>query len=163
MFKGKSPTFSFATFNDKWICLSLETTSAPWWTLSLLIWFTQIWCSNHQWQQRMQWWWLFRRKHGCMLNKHYAMTSFPLLLKWVISFSFWLIFYYLCTDHYRTSSTIFFNPLNACFLLSMSHVHNLAACVNHNDSSVGCCTWSRFFMIFPHIIVSALLSLVVLW
>jgi hypothetical protein len=34
MFNGRSPTFSFATPNNEWISLSLETTFEPWWMLS---------------------------------------------------------------------------------------------------------------------------------
>jgi len=68
---------------------------------------------------------------------------------WVSSFLFWFIFYYLCIDHYRTSSTVFFSPFNACLLLSITHVHNLAMCISHNDSST-CCTWLGFFVSSTH-------------
>jgi hypothetical protein len=27
------------------------------------------------------------------------------------------VFYYLCIDHYRASSMVFFSPFNACFLI----------------------------------------------
>jgi hypothetical protein len=56
--------------------------------LSLLIWFTQIWCSEHWRQQHMQQWWLLKRRHNHMLNEHQVMTSFPLLLKCMNVFIF---------------------------------------------------------------------------
>jgi len=59
----------------------------------------------------------------------------------VSSFLFWFIFYHLCTYHYRTLSEVFFNPLNACFLLSTTRVHNLATCTSHNDPLMNFCTW----------------------
>jgi hypothetical protein len=62
----------------------------------------------------------------------------------VYLFWFWLIFDYLCTNHYCTSLTIFFNPLDACWLLA--RVHILVTCINCNDFSMGCCTWSRFLI-----------------
>jgi hypothetical protein len=81
---------------------------------------------------------------------------------WVPSSSFWFIFYCLCTDHYRMSSTVFFSPLDACFLLSITRVHSPTACASHSDSSMGCCTWLGFSSL-PHIIISAPPSLVDLW
>ncbi len=53
---------------------------------------------------------------------------------------------------------IFFNPLNACFLLLITHVHSLVVCTCHNTSSMGCCIWLGF-LIFPNIISSAPSSL----
>jgi hypothetical protein len=69
---------------------------------------------------------------------------------WVISFLFWFIFYHFCTEHYCTSSTIFFSLFNACFLLLTTHVQSLAVCINHNDSSTGCYIWSGFFIFSIH-------------
>ncbi len=69
---------------------------------------------------------------------------------WVFSFLFWSIFYRLCTYHYCTSSVVFFSPLDVCFLLSTTYVHSLVAFANHSDSSMGCCTWSRFFISSTH-------------
>jgi len=43
-----------------------------------------------------------------------------------------------------------FNPLDACCLLSTTHVHNPVACTSHNDSSMGYCTWSRFLISSTH-------------
>jgi len=63
---------------------------------------------------------------------------------WMSSFLFWFIFYHLCLDHYHTSSTVFFSPLNAWFLISTTHVHSLAMCLSHSNFSMSCCTWSRF-------------------
>ncbi len=69
---------------------------------------------------------------------------------WMFLFLFWFIFYHLCTDHYRTSSAIFFSPFDVYFLLSIAHVHNLIACANHSNSSMGCYTWSNFLISFTH-------------
>ncbi len=66
------------------------------------------------------------------------------------SFSIWFIFYHLCTNRYRTSSTIFFSPFDACFLLLIVHVHNSTTCVNHSDSSTGYYTWSKFIFSTHH-------------
>jgi len=68
---------------------------------------------------------------------------------WVSSFLFWFIFYYLCTNHYHASSTVFFSPLNACLLLLITHVHNPAMCISHNNSST-CCTWLGFLISSTH-------------
>jgi hypothetical protein len=151
MLRKRFPTFSFATFNNEWISLSLEMACTLWWMLSLLTPLSQIWCIEHHQQQHMQQWWLFKRKHSHMLNEHKAMISFPLLLRHMgVSFLFWFIFYHLCIDHYRVSSTIFFSPLDVCFLLLITHVHNLTMCTSHNDFSTGCCTWSRFLIFFTN-------------
>jgi len=48
MFKRRSLTFFLATLNNEWISFSLETTSEPWWTLSLLTQLAQIWCNKHR-------------------------------------------------------------------------------------------------------------------
>ncbi len=53
MFKNRSATFSFVTPKKEWISLSLEMTSKPWWTSSLLTWLAHIWCNEHQRQQHM--------------------------------------------------------------------------------------------------------------
>jgi len=45
---------------------------------------------------------------------------------------------------------VLFNPLDAWFLLSTTHVHNLATCSSHIDSSTGCYTWLRFFISSTH-------------
>ncbi len=50
---------------------------------------------------------------------------------WVFSFLFWFMFYRLCTHHYCTSLVVFFSPIDACFLLLTTHVHNLVACASH--------------------------------
>jgi hypothetical protein len=85
------------------------------------------------------------------MSEHQTMTSFPLLLKHMgVSFSFWFIFYRLCTNHYHTLSMVFFNPLNACFFTSTTHVHNLAMCISHSDFSTGCYIWSEFFISSTH-------------
>ncbi len=69
---------------------------------------------------------------------------------WVFSFSFWFIFYHLCANHYCTSSTVFFNPLNACFLLSTTHVHSLTMCASHNDFSKSYYIWLKFLISCTH-------------
>jgi hypothetical protein len=69
---------------------------------------------------------------------------------WVSSFLFWFIVDQLCTNHCHPSSMVLFNPLDACFLLSTTHVHNLATCSSHIDSSTGCYTWSRFLISSTH-------------
>jgi hypothetical protein len=69
---------------------------------------------------------------------------------WVYSFLFWFIFYHLCTNHYHTSLVVFFSPLDACFLLLTTHVHNLVACTSHNDFLASCCTWSKFLIFSTH-------------
>jgi len=81
---------------------------------------------------------------------------------WVFSFSFWFIFYRLCKNHYRASSTIFFSPFNAYFSLLTMCVHSLVMCANHNNSSMGCCTWLGSSSL-PHIIISGPMSLADLW
>jgi hypothetical protein len=82
---------------------------------------------------------------------------------WLSSFSFWFIFYHLCTDHYCASLTIFFSLFDACFLLLTTCVHNLVVCTNHSNSSMGCYIWSGFFIFLPHIITNAPPSLTDLW
>jgi hypothetical protein len=69
---------------------------------------------------------------------------------WVFSFSFWFILDHLCTNHYHTSSAIFFTPFDAYFSLSTTCVHSSTTCENHNDFSMGYCTWSRFFISSMH-------------
>jgi hypothetical protein len=59
---------------------------------------------------------------------------------WVFSFWFWFIFYHLCIDCYCMSSTIFFNPFDACLLLLKAHIHNHVMCTNHYDSLINCYT-----------------------
>jgi hypothetical protein len=66
------------------------------------------------------------------------------------SFSFWFIFYRLCTNHYCMSSMVFFNPLNVCFLLSTMRVHNPTTYTSHSNSSMGYSTWLRFFISSTH-------------
>jgi hypothetical protein len=44
----------------------------------------------------------------------------------------------------------FLSPLNACFLLSTTHVHSPITCASHCNSSMGCYIWSRFFIFFTH-------------
>jgi hypothetical protein len=120
-----------------------------WWTLSLLTHLAQIWCNKHQWRYHMKRWWLPRKRHNHTLNEHQEMSSFLSMYwyVWMSSFSFWFIHDLLCTNCYRTSSTIFLNPLNAHFPLS---IHNLAMCVSHSDFSMGCYTWSKFFISSTH-------------
>ncbi len=48
MFKRRPLTFAFTTSNDEWISLSPKRISRPWWMSSLLIWFAQLWCNEHQ-------------------------------------------------------------------------------------------------------------------
>jgi hypothetical protein len=69
---------------------------------------------------------------------------------WMFSFSFWFIFYRSCTYHYCTLSTVFFNPLDVYFSLSIACVHNLVVCTSHNDFSVGCYIWSGFLISSTH-------------
>ncbi len=65
-------------------------------------------------------------------------------------FSLWFIFGRLCTDDYHVSLVIFFNSLDAHFSLSKVRVYNPATCTSHNDSLIGCCTWSKFFISSTH-------------
>ncbi len=81
MFKGRSPTFSLTTPNNKWILLLPKMIFILWWTLSLLTQLAQIWCNEHRWKQHMQQQWLLKRKHHPMPIEHQTMTSFPLLLR----------------------------------------------------------------------------------
>jgi hypothetical protein len=142
MFKQRSPTFSFTTPNNEWISLSRKTTSELWWMLSFLIRLTQIRCSEHQQQQHMQ--------QQCFLGEDMILhrtnigQSFqsPCYWNtWVRSFSFWFNLDNLCTNHYHASSMVFFNPLDVCFSWSTMCVHNLIACANHNNSSIGYLIW----------------------
>jgi hypothetical protein len=48
------------------------------------------------------------------------------------------------------SSTIFFSPLNACFLLWIVHVHNPTTCVSHSNFSTNYCTWLGIFISSTH-------------
>jgi len=68
----------------------------------------------------------------------------------VFSFSFWFIFYCLCTNHYCASSMIFFSPLNAHFLLSTMCVHSPTTCTSHNNFLASYYTWSRVFISSTH-------------
>ncbi len=76
---------------------------------------------------------------------------------WVFAFSFWFIFYHICTYHYCASLAIFFSPFDACFLLSTMHVHSfeMAIIIFQQAITLG---WGS--SCFPHIIVSAPSSLV---
>ncbi len=147
--RGRSPTFSLATFNNEWIFLLSKMASILWWTLSLLTRLAHIWCNKDRWWQHMQWWWLLKKRHDFMLNKHQMMIWFPLLLKHISVFILiWFIFYCLCTKHYRMSSMVFFSPLDAHFPLSTTCVHNLAACAcNFSTSST---TWLGFLIFSIH-------------
>jgi hypothetical protein len=69
---------------------------------------------------------------------------------WVSLFLFWFIFYHLCIDHYHTLSMIFFNPLDACFLLLTMCVHSPIAYANHSNSSTSYYTWLRFLIFSTH-------------
>jgi hypothetical protein len=69
---------------------------------------------------------------------------------WVFSFLFRFIFDYLSKNHYHASSTIFFSPLDACFLLLTMRVHSLATCASHSTSLMGYCTWLGFFSFSTH-------------
>jgi len=69
---------------------------------------------------------------------------------WVFSFLFWFIPNHLCTDHYRMSLAIFFNPLDVHVPLSTTCVHKPVVCISHNDFSMGCCIWSGFFISSTH-------------
>jgi hypothetical protein len=51
---------------------------------------------------------------------------------------------------------------NACFLLSIVHVHNLVMCASHNDYSTGYHIWLGSSS-HPHVIACAPLSLTNLW
>jgi hypothetical protein len=69
---------------------------------------------------------------------------------WVSSFLFLFIFDCLCTYHYGSSTTISFNPLDACFLLLIAHVHGLATCTSHTDSLMNRYIWLKFFISSSH-------------
>jgi hypothetical protein len=114
--------------------------------------------------RHMQWRWLFKNRHdlGHQMNTRQWLHSPYYWNIWVFSFSFWFIFYRLCENHYRASSTIFFSPLNVYFSLLTMCVHSLVMCANHNNSSVGCYTWLGSSSL-PHIIISGPMSLANLW
>jgi hypothetical protein len=52
--------------------------------------------------------------------------------------------------HYCVPLAVFFSPLDVHFLLLIACIHNLVACVSHNDSSMNCYIWSRFFIFSTH-------------
>jgi hypothetical protein len=78
---------------------------------------------------------------------------------WVFSFSFWFIFNSLCTNHYRPSSMVFFNPLDAGFLLLTTCTHRHEMCASHIDFST-IIALGQGLSFFPHIIINAPLSLI---
>jgi hypothetical protein len=167
MFKGRFPTFSLTTPNNKWISLSPNWTNESKCCKSI---FLQIGPTMIQYGATNI------NDNNTYNNDGYSRkdmiicwTSTKRWLHspcywdvWVSSSLFWFIFYYLCTDHYYASSTVFFSPLDACFLLSITRVHSPTMCACHNDSSMGCFTWLGFSSL-PHIIISAPLSLADLW
>jgi hypothetical protein len=124
-----------------------------WWTSWLLIWLTQYdtmniddninTCNNDGC--------LIKYTIICWTNIKWWFHSPCYWNIWVFSFSLWFIFDHLCINHYRTSSLIFFNCLDAYFLLSTTHVHNLATCVDHNNFWMGCYTWSGFLISSTHL------------
>ncbi len=68
---------------------------------------------------------------------------------------YWCFHY--CFDSFLTACAytiivcvVFFSPLDVCFLLLTTHVHSFASCTSYNDSSIGCCTWSGFFISSTH-------------
>jgi hypothetical protein len=79
----------------------------------------------------------------CWMNIKQWFHSFCYWNVWVSSFSFWFNFDCLCTYHYHTSLMIFFTPLDACFLLSTTHVHNHTMFANHNNFSASYYTWLK--------------------
>jgi len=146
MFKGRFSTFSLTTPNKEWIFLLPEMTSVLWWTLSLLIWFTQIWCSEHWWQQHMQWWWLLRTWSYTEWALGNDFIPFIIEMYGCLHSHFDSFFYHLYTNHYHVSSTIFFSPLDVHFPLSIMCVLNPTTCVSHNNFLASCCIWSGFFI-----------------
>jgi hypothetical protein len=54
----------------------------------------------------------------CQMNTKWWLHSPCYWDLWVFSFSFWFIFYHLCTNHYYMSLAVFFGPVNAHFPLS---------------------------------------------
>jgi hypothetical protein len=101
--------------------------------------------------QHMQWWWLFKRRHNLMLNKHHAMTSFPLLLRCMGVFIFVLIHSWLLVHrpllHIINS---LFKSLNVCFSLLITFVHSPTTCKSHSNSLAVCYIWSMFLISSPH-------------
>jgi hypothetical protein len=96
---------------------------------------------------------VIQEKTWLYIEQTSGMTSFPLLLllkHMGVFILIFIIFDRLCTDHYRLSSTIFFSPLDGCFLLSTSHVHNLITCANHNDLLASYYRWLRFLISSTH-------------
>jgi len=92
-----------------------------------------------------------QRKHDHMLSEHHVMTSFPLLLKPMGVFILVLIYFWLLVHKpISRSSTIFFSPFDACFLLSTMHVCSPITCISHKDSSTGYCTWLGFLISSTH-------------
>jgi hypothetical protein len=63
-----------------------------------------------------------------------------------LHFRFDSLFIILC----KPQSTIFFNPLDVCFLLSTMHVHNPTMCASHNNFSTGYYIWLRFLIFCTH-------------
>jgi hypothetical protein len=151
MFRGRSPTFSFATFNNEWISLSLKTTCTLMDVVIVNLTHTNmvLWTSTTTTHATMM---VAQKKIRSYVEWTPSDDFIPLLIEMYgfLHYCFDLFFYHLCIDHYRTSSTIFLSPLDAYFLLSTTHVHSLTTCTSHNDSSAGCCTWLGFLIFFTH-------------
>lgn len=47
----------------------------------------------------------------------------------LFSFSFWLLFYFLCLDHYDPSSMVLFSSFDVYFLLLTTCVYSLPTCI----------------------------------
>jgi hypothetical protein len=98
----------------------------------------------------------------CQMNTRWWLHSPRYWDIWVFSFPFRFISDHLCTNHYHVSLTIFFNPLNVCFILSTtcvhSHVTSQAISILQHVAALGQGASS-----LPHIINSAPPSLVDMW
>jgi len=118
-----------------------------WWTMSLLIWFAQIWYNEHrQWQYMQRVMMVAQDMILYRMNIRWWLHSFYYWNVWVFPFSFWFFFNHLCIDHYHVSSMVMFSPLDVHFQLLTMCVQSPRTFAGHNDFLVGCCTWSRFII-----------------
>ncbi len=163
MLKGRFPIFFLATFNNKWIFLSLEMAlnfdgcchcQSNLHRYGVANIDDDNTCNDNG----------CSRKNTilCWTNVRWWFHSLCYWDIWVFSFSFWFIFYRSYIDHYRASLTIFFSLVNAYLSILIMYVHSPIMCASHSNSSMGHCTWSGSSFL-PHIIVNAPLSLTNLW
>jgi hypothetical protein len=54
----------------------------------------------------------------------------------LFSFSFWLLFCFLCLDHYVPSSMFLFSAFDVYFLLLTTCVYSLPTCISHCNFSI---------------------------